>query len=37
MEKFSGFYGNTVWKGGSNEQSQEKLFIGHDPDAELIA
>lgn len=37
MEKFSGFYGNLVWKGGSNGESQDRLFVGGDPEAELTA
>lgn len=35
VEKCSGFYGNMVWKGGSSGKSQERLYIGHGPDAEL--
>lgn len=26
-----------VWKGGYNGESQERLLIGHDPDAGLAA
>lgn len=37
MEKFSGCYGNMVWKGWSNGESQERLFVGHDRDAKLLA
>lgn len=33
--KCSDFYGNIVWKGGSGGKSQERLYRGHGPDAEL--
>lgn len=34
MEKFSGFYGDMIWKGGCNRRD---MFIGEDREAELIA